>query len=478
MAVPWRGTITGTWLKLALPLVAAEALVLSGLLVLGHIDAAALVVALALLVLATAVLLYPLARNLQALGGWLAVLDHVGTPAPPVLHRGPGGSALTRLAHATRNLVVERDSRIDALQAEAGRLLDALPDPLLLLGGDRRVLRLNRAGRRLFGDDATGRDLARVVRDPALAEAVDAAIADSESQSAEISLPQGHVERIYAIDVAPLPVGGNGGPAVMVALHDITAMRRTEQMRVDFVANASHEIRSPLATLIGCIETLRGPARDDSEAQEKFLEMMDDQGRRMARLVGDLLSLSRIELKEHAQPTGEVDVAAVLERLATSLNYEAGERRMALSLAVPEGLPAVRGDENEVEQVIYNLMSNALKYGRADTSIAVVVQQHEQTPPHLRIARGPALSIAVTDHGEGIPAQHIPRLTERFYRVDTARSRELGGTGLGLAIVKHVLNRHRGELEIESRLGQGSTFTVWLPTVEEAGSDRTAAAGD
>ncbi len=467
MAAPVRGAVTGTWLKLALPLVAAEALVLGGLLATGHIDLLAFAIGVVLLGLATFALLRPLARNIQALGSWLAVLDHVGTPSPPLLRQGPGSSALESLADATRDLVVERDSRIDALQAEANRLLDALPDPLLLLARDRRVVRLNRAGRSLFGENTAGRDLARIVRDPALAEAVDAALADNDSQSAEISLPSGHVERAYAVDVAPLPVGGNGGPAVMVALHDITAMRRTEQMRVDFVANASHEIRSPLATLIGCIETLRGPARDDAEAQDRFLEMMDDQGRRMARLVGDLLSLSRIELKEHAQPTGEVDIGAVLTRLTTSLGYEAEEKQMPLELSVPDGLPPVRGDENEVEQVIYNLVSNALKYGRPGTPITVAASLHALAPVHLRLARGPAIAIAVTDRGEGIPAQHIPRLTERFYRVDTARSRELGGTGLGLAIVKHVLNRHRGELEIESRIGQGSTFTVWLPAATD-----------
>ncbi|MDA0218938.1 MAG: ATP-binding protein [Proteobacteria bacterium] len=477
MAPPVLGAVTGTWLKLALPLLAAEVAVLGGLRLTGHIDSLALAIGLVLLGAATLVLVRPLARNLEALGGWLAVLDHVGTPSPPVLRSGPGSGALGAMAEAVRELVGGRDRRIDALQAEADRLLDALPDPLLLLARDHRVVRLNRAGRTLFGEGAAGRDLARVVRDPALTEAVDAALADQESQNAEISLPSGHVERAYAVDVAPLPAASGAGPAVMIALHDITAMRRTEQMRVDFVANASHEIRSPLATLIGCIETLRGPARDDTEAQERFLEMMDDQGRRMARLVGDLLSLSRIELKEHAQPTGEVDVAAVLTRLTTSLGYEAEERRMPLELSVPGDLPPVRGDENEVEQVIYNLVSNALKYGRAGTPIMLVARLHAVSPVHLRIARGPAISIAVTDRGEGIPAQHIPRLTERFYRVDTARSRELGGTGLGLAIVKHVLNRHRGELEVESRIGVGSTFTVWLPAVVEAGDTATGVQG-
>jgi len=463
MAVPPRGAVTGTWMKLALPLVAAGAAVMLGLHLTGHADLLALVLGSLLFAAVALALLRPLARNIEALGAWLAVLDHVGTPAPPELRAGPGREPLGTMAAAARSLVVARDTRIDALQTEAGRLLDALPDPLLLLGRDHRVLKLNRAGRALFGEGAVDRDLSRLARDPALADAIDAALAEGEAQSAEITLPSGHVERIFAVDVAPLAAGD--GPAAMVAFHDVTAVRRTEQMRVDFVANASHEIRSPLATLVGCIETLRGPARDDPEAQERFLAMMDDQGRRMTRLVGDLLSLSRIELKEHAQPTGEVDVGAILGRLATSLGYEAEAKNMPLQVATAESLPRVRGDESEVEQVVYNLVSNALKYGRAGTPVTVAARAHEQTPVHLRMARGPAVSIAVTDRGEGIPAHHVPRLTERFYRVDTARSRELGGTGLGLAIVKHILNRHRGELEVESRIGEGSTFTVWLPAV-------------
>ena len=191
--------------------------------------------------------------------------------------------------------------------------------------------------------------------------------------------------------------------------------------------------------------------------------MMDDQGRRMARLVDDLLSLSRIELKEHTQPTGKVDLAAMLERLRVSLRFDVAEKEMTIALDVASGLALARGDEGELEQALYNLVSNAIRYGRRGTTVSVCAGVSESPPDHLRLSSGPLLWVAVSDDGEGIEPHHLPRLTERFYRVDAARSRALSGTGLGLAIVKHVLNRHRGELHIESRVGEGSTFTIWLP---------------
>jgi two-component system phosphate regulon sensor histidine kinase PhoR len=361
--------------------------------------------------------------------------------------------------------VAARDGQIDELRAEAGRILDALPDPILMVARDGHVARTNRTGRELFGNDVVGRDLAAVTRDPALLDAVYAARDKGEASNIEVGVMAARVARTYGANVAPLPVRGNGGPAVMAVLHDLTAIKRTEQMRVDFVANASHEIRSPLATLVGCIETMRGPARDDQEAWDGFLEMMDDQGRRMTRLVGDLLSLSRIELNEHTQPTGEVKLATVLAHTQTALEWEATAKDMVIRLKLDDNLPTVRGETGEIEQVAYNLLSNAIKYGRAGTEITVTGGMRQAPPERARMDRAPVVWFAVRDRGEGIAEEHLPRLTERFYRVDTARSRELGGTGLGLAIVKHVLNRHRGDMTIDSAAGEGSIFSVYLPAV-------------
>lgn len=475
-----RAVPAGLGLRLVGPPVALAALAFAVLAVAGAIAPLVAALAFAVLAAALAALLLPLAANFSALARWLAGRAE-GDDASPALRAGPARGAIAALATAIGGLLDARGAHIARLTAETDRLLDGLPYPLLVLGRDRQLLRLNRAAARpLFGDrpasDLLGRDLAHALRDPVLDEAVGRVLAGAAGASVELAIADGRVERLFAVDVAPLEGAGDGAspgaagavggnaPTVMVTLHDITAIRRTEELRVDFVANASHEIRSPLTALIGCIETLRGPAWDDDEARATFLEMMDDQGRRMARLVDDLLSLSRIELKEHTQPTDKVDLAAMLERLRVSLRFDAAEKEMAIALDMASGLAPARGDEGELEQALYNLVSNAIRYGRRGTAVSVCAGVSESPPDHLRLSSGPLLWVAVSDDGEGIEPHHLPRLTERFYRVDAARSRALSGTGLGLAIVKHVLNRHRGELHIESRVGEGSTFTVWLPT--------------
>jgi two-component system phosphate regulon sensor histidine kinase PhoR len=247
----------------------------------------------------------------------------------------------------------------------------------------------------------------------------------------------------------------------ILTFHDMTAIKRSEQMRADFVANASHELRTPLATLLGFIETLRGPARDDPEARDRFLSIMHDQSGRMARLVNDLLSLSKIELDEHTPPTGRANPLRIARSAVAALELKAAARKIRLVLTAPERLPAVIGDDDQLAQVFQNLIDNAIKYTRDNTEVRVTLAVKDGR------RSGPMVSIAVADCGEGIARTHLPRLTERFYRVDPARSRALGGTGLGLAIVKHIVNRHRGQMTIESDVGKGSTFTVLLPVAAD-----------
>jgi two-component system phosphate regulon sensor histidine kinase PhoR len=245
-------------------------------------------------------------------------------------------------------------------------------------------------------------------------------------------------------------------------------------MRADFVANASHELRTPLSSLLGFIETLRGPARDDPEARERFLAIMHEQATRMARLVDDLLSLSRIEMNEHVPPTGRVDVADALRRAVDTLLLKAAARGMRIEIDAPADLPPVTGEADEIAQVLQNLIDNAIKYGRPNSTVRVAVGRSNRALPggsgggDATAGEESAIAVSVRDEGEGIARQHLPRLTERFYRVDTARSRAAGGTGLGLAIVKHIMNRHRGALEIDSELGRGSTFTVHFRAVAPA----------
>jgi two-component system phosphate regulon sensor histidine kinase PhoR len=270
-----------------------------------------------------------------------------------------------------------------------------------------------------------------------------------------------------------MPVRLRGQPAALIALRELTEQLMIEQMRSDFVANASHELRTPLAVVLGCIETLTGPARDDQEARERFLKIMAGEGARMTRLVDDLLSLSRIEQTEHQPPQSRVDPAACLDGVVETLRSYAAQRRVALSLRRDPQLPLVVGDRDQLVQLISNLIDNAIKYGGEGGKVEIACERVASAPIAAgSLAGRPAVRIVVADHGPGIAPEHLPRLTERFFRVDTARSRQLGGTGLGLAIVKHILRRHRGHLALESELGRGTTATVYLPvaeTIEEPG---------
>jgi two-component system phosphate regulon sensor histidine kinase PhoR len=410
------------------------------------------------------VVLLPLVMDVQALSAHLRELgrdeDH-----PPVLHGGLANDllgTLTQLKRGWKAKLDEAEARVEFQET----LFESLPPPLFLLSAQRKVLRANLAARRIFGRELAGRDLAAILRNPPLLDAAELVLAGQPGREVEFSLP-GPEEREFRAMLEPLPPQeGIEGVAAIVTLHDVTALRQMERMRADFVANASHELRTPLAAVLGFIETLQGPARDDAEARERFLSIMYDQASRMSRLVADLLNLSRIEMNEHSRPVQRTTLGPILERVVAGLEPQSRQRNMALELDVQAGLPEIIGQEDELTQVFQNLLENALKYGREGTAVEVVATVTGKLPPPLAGKMAQAIRVEVRDHGEGIEREHIPRLTERFFRVDTARSRRLGGTGLGLAIVKHVINRHRGALTIESTIGQGSCFTVFLPLAQ------------
>ena len=432
----------------------------------GGVSLGEAVLALAAVVVAVAVLVRLLLQGLTSL---LAAIDFMAShqdAAPLVRSINPVVSelwlAITRLVRMWRQQLTQRNAELAAAQA----VLGALPDPLILLDSRRRVIHANAAAEEMFGGELFEHDLAAALRNPLVLAAVDAALRGEDGRVVEFALTL-PIERQLSARIAPLPHNVTEGAAAILTLHDLTSSKRSEQMRADFVANASHELRTPLATLLGFIETLRGPARDDREAQQRFLAIMQEQAARMARLIDDLLSLSRIEMNEHLPPTGRANLRHVLGSVADTLELRAKARGMHVTLDVSPTLPDAVGEPDELAQVFQNLIDNAIKYGREGTSIEVSCRLAQRRPG----ATAPLIAIAVRDHGEGIRREHLPRLTERFYRVDTARSREIGGTGLGLAIVKHIVNRHRGTLEIESEIGQGSVFTVYL---RAAGDDSSA----
>jgi two-component system, OmpR family, phosphate regulon sensor histidine kinase PhoR len=335
-------------------------------------------------------------------------------------------------------------------------ILEQLPDPLMLTDRDGRVLFANRAMRTVVGVDAERKHVSSLLRTPGVLEAVGKTAATGEPTTVEFSTPV-PVERYYQAYVTRTA----SEPAVVtLLLHDLTTAKRTEQMRADFVANASHELRTPLAAVAGFIDTLKGHARDDAEARDRFLDIMTVEAGRMRRLIEDLLSLTRIELNEHVRPSGRVSLESILREAVAALSPLAQIDEIAMEIAAAPDLPDVTGERDELIQLFQNLIHNAIKYGKPGGHVWVSISSAPVSG-----GRGAAsmLAVSIKDDGEGIPSDAIPRLTERFYRVDVKRSRERGGTGLGLAIVKHIVNRHQGRMTVESRAGEGSTFTVLLP---------------
>ena len=356
---------------------------------------------------------------------------------------------------------------IDMLKA----VLNGLTSAVFIVDKERQVILMNDVARDTFGDGFEEMNFVQIVRHPDCIKAIDKVLRGKKKSSTIITL-QNPVRTTYQVKVTGLEddldngeeteafAGSSPVPRAVISFDNISPMREAEQMRSEFVANVSHELRSPLTVLNGFIETLKGSAKDDEEARSRFLGIMETEALRMSRLIEDLLSLSKVEVNEHVRPEGKVDISSIIQQIITVLSPQAKKQHLQIQLNIPEqAIKPVQGDEDQLSQVFLNLIENAMKYGQPDTEIIITINQIEPVPG----VRGDALAIAIKDHGAGIPPEHIPRLTERFYRIDNSRSREIGGTGLGLAIVKHILARHRGKLSVKSELGKGSEFTVYLP---------------
>jgi len=378
-------------------------------------------------------------------------------PPQPGVDGGPTGNIVAALHRLERIWGRDRAQTRDSLRS-AQVLFDALPDPLITLDAQEQIVYANAAARTLLTGrhgvgDLSGRDLSAVIRQPAILQAVSDVLSGDVTRTVEFTFTD-RVDQAFEARVEPIQseTSGEDDARALILMRDVTALRRGEQMRADFVANVSHELRTPLTSLVGFIETLRGPARGDVEAQDRFLNLMETQSMRMTRIVNDLLSLSRIEMNEHTPPKDEVQLRQVIATVADLLAPQAAAQDVVIEHDLDALAEPVIGHPDELTVLFQNLIENAIKYGGSGSKVYV-----------RATVTGGMATVSVVDEGEGIPREHIPRLTERFYRVDTARSRELGGTGLGLAIVKHIANRHRGELSIQSEPGIGSTFTVTLP---------------
>ncbi|QCO56502.1 two-component sensor histidine kinase [Pseudorhodobacter turbinis] len=338
-------------------------------------------------------------------------------------------------------------------------LIAAFPLPTLVIDTAEQIIALNDAAGKMLGPNAAGRHFTATLRNPKLVRAIERGLRDSAPQSIAYQGIENGADIHYDVHLQQIAKTGQ----LLVSLQNVEGQAQAEQMRRDFIANVSHELRTPLTGMIGFIETLRTSARDDARARDKFLGTMAREAERMNRLVHDLLSLSRVEAEQRVRPTERLDLRNVLQTTQRNLDRLALKSNVSLKPDLGAEPLFVIGEMDQLLQVFTNLLENAMKYGGADQSVEIT----SQIIAHDPVLRGPAIGLTIADHGPGIDPIHIPRLTERFYRADSHRSRELGGTGLGLAIVKHILNRHRGRLKISSALGEGAQFTVILPPAPE-----------
>jgi len=364
--------------------------------------------------------------------------------------------AVTRARTTHRRLQVSADQRIAVAEA----LLANIPDPVILVDRAARVREANAAAQNLFPAMRRRAPIAYALRAPEVLGGIEQVLRTRAPARVEYTqrLP---TERAFELLLGPLDIAS--GPeqdeeAVMLYFRDLTNAHRIERMRVDFIANVSHELRTPLASVLGFIETLEGPARDDAAGRARFLAIMREQALRMTRLIDELLSLSRIELRAHLAPTEAIDLMPVIRQILDTLAPLAKEEGVTFHEDLPDGPAVICGDRDELLRLVENLVENAVKYGGSGGHVDIAL-----TPPE---AAGRAWTLSVRDYGPGIARDDLPRLTERFYRADIATSRKKGGTGLGLAIVKHIVARHRGRLSIESEPGEGAVFTVTLPGAE------------
>lgn len=340
------------------------------------------------------------------------------------------------------------DSKIESI-------LDALSVAVFIVDANQTIVYRNSASASLFGTGLRSKKLAHFVPNKRCLRAVEDVLDGADRESVDVRL-QLVVPTSFRMTVVPLSAEWDRAHAsAVVSFEDVSHILEAEQMRTDFVANVSHELRSPLTALYGFIETLQGPARSDEQASDRFLGLMEKEAARMARLIDDLLSLSKLQSSERFAPTVKVSINPIIERVVASLGPILDKEQASVMTDLSADLPDVFGNVDELTQVFSNLIENAAKYSRAGAVVSVSSSVDDKEPDMVRIT--------VVDQGEGIAPEHIARLTERFYRIDKGRSRDKGGTGLGLAIVKHILMRHRGRLQIDSVQGEGSTFSVVLP---------------
>ncbi len=411
------------------------------------------------IVVTSTLLVHPYLSNISALTEYVKKLAQDKKPEEPDLSFLNNLEELSGAVEELHKSWESRKNQLEAAVAENKIVIEVLPDALFILDKEQRIVRTNGMARQVFGHRILHRKLEEIIPVRDLVTTVENV---RQVREIEFQVNEGDIRREYLAKVTKFPANSPSYTDTIITLHDLTEIKQIRRIRADFVANASHEMKTPLASIIGLIETLQTSAKDDVQARHEFLKIMGEQSYRMKTLIEDLLSLSKIEA-DTSPPDSKVDLLKILNDAKKHCEWAAKQKNVAIRIGAKNELPQVMGDENQLSQVFINLIQNAIKYGYADSDIIVEAGITRKLPMEMGEKYDMAVEVAVTDKSEGISPQHIPRLTERFYRVDAGRTKKLGGTGLGLAIVKHTLNRHNGQLQIKSQVGKGSSFIVYLP---------------
>lgn len=416
----------------------------------------------------------PFLKNLQSLTQYtntLAQMQNGPEPELPTLENADDNDESAQIVHAInkmRSIWVTRAEQLEAQTLSDSAVLDSLPDPLLMLDRNGVINGANQAARALFGETVREKSLKELFYTPALITAADSVLS-GESKKESLELVLGY--RTFSVKIELLPAAANEGAVAVLSLYDITAQKKLEQAQIDFVANASHELKTPLSILSGFIETLQTTARDDPKAQQEFLKIMQAQSARMAQLIQNLLSLSKIQMNEHDEVTEKVDVCEILKAVRLGLKEKAAKNNITLTLKPSAPESVILGDTGELTQVFQNLIDNAIKYAKEGSSVTITCR-NEENVDQKRIPYDRLFAVTVHNAGDPIPPELQPRLTERFFRVPSLKNKA-GGTGLGLAIVVQILKHHFGALKIQSSAEAGTNFTVYLPIRESVQAPET-----
>jgi len=414
------------------------------------------------IVLATTFFIHPYISNIIALTDYVRKLAEDKKADEPDLSFLNNLEELSGAVAQLNKSWENRKNQLEAAVTENKIVIEVLPDALFILDKDQRIIRTNGMARHIFGHRITHQRIEEVLPIPELLNAIQNV---KQVREVEFHITEREIKRDYYAKVTKFPANSPSSTDMIVTLHDLTELKQIRKMRADFVANASHEMKTPLASIIGLVETMQTSAKNDIEAQAEFLQIMSGQAARMKTLIEDLLSLSKIEA-DTSPPDKDADIAKIINDAKKHLEWAAKQKNVEIVINFKDEIPKMLGDENQLSQVLINLIGNSIKYGNSDSDVVVEAKITRKLPLEISEKYDKAIQIDIIDKSDGIAEEHIPRLTERFYRVDTARTRKLGGTGLGLAIVKHTLNRHGGLIRITSKKGVGSTFSVFLPIRE------------